>query len=116
MQKQIVKSAFVLIVLNLLTASFAFAHDEDIPYGIRIPYRIIRGITNIGLGWTEIILRPIGEFQTESIGTSLGNAATHTFGRTAFGFEDIFMSWVPDMNMQELYPDWNVWPYLFHWT
>jgi len=94
----------------------AYAADEDIPYGIRMPYRIFRGITNIALGWTEILLRPIGEFKNENPIDAFAKGFYDTLQRGAAGCQDIFMFWVPDMQMENSYPDWQVWPYLFHWS
>lgn len=96
--------------------SVASASDQDIPYLIRMPYRIVRGVTNIALGWTEILLRPIGEFRTESFGESLSMGAANTLMRLSAGGTDIFRFWVPDLQMEEFYPDWQTWPYLFHWS
>ena len=106
---------FSLLAL-ILQSQQVFAADEDIPYLARIPYRIIRGATNIGLGWTEIFLRPFGEHQTESVieAASLGGA--HTLMRIAAGGTDITTFWVPNIQMLDLYPDWQGWPYLFHWS
>ncbi|OGX03453.1 MAG: hypothetical protein A3G87_05705 [Omnitrophica bacterium RIFCSPLOWO2_12_FULL_50_11] len=106
----------ILLVSLCCTGKAALAADEDIPYPVRIPYRIVRGSANIALGWTEVLLRPFGERKRESVAESLGLAAGHTVERAAFGFQDVFMCWVPDMQMLELYPDWQGWPYLFHWS
>ncbi|MBI4430833.1 MAG: hypothetical protein HY587_03875 [Candidatus Omnitrophica bacterium] len=94
----------------------SYASDEDIPYGWRMPYRIARGVTNAGLGWTEILLRPFGEARTESVSESLAAGALNTFYRLNLGVLDVTTFWVPDMQMLDLYPDWQGWPYLFHWS
>ena len=94
----------------------AYAADSDIPYSARIPYRIVRGVTNIGLGWTEILLRPFGEAKTESAIEAMGRGAAHTFIRLGVGLVDLTTFWVPDIQMLDLYPDWQGWPYPFHWS
>lgn len=94
----------------------AQADDADIPYAIRIPYRIVRGITNIGLGWTEMLLRPIGEIKTEKPLEAFAHGAGNALARLSAGATDITTFWVPDIQMLELYPDWQGWPYLFHWS
>ena len=107
----------ILIVLILFAfISPAFAEDQDIPYAARMPYRIVRGVTNIALGWTEIFLRPFGERKNESVGLAMSMGAGHTMVRLAAGVTDIFTFWVPDIQMLEIYPDWEGWPYLFHWS
>ena len=111
----------VFLLLFLFAAVFlssrpCFAGDESIPYGLRMPYRIVRGITNLGLGWTEILLRPIGEHKTETVGESFSQGSANTLIRFSAGITDISTFWVPDMQMLEVYPDWQGWPYLFHWS
>jgi hypothetical protein len=106
----------IAIVTSLLLPAAGFAQDADIPYPVRMPYRILRGTANIALGWTEVLLRPIGERDSETIGESLARASGNALTRVAAGFQDITAFWVPDMQMSELYPDWQVWPYLFHWS
>lgn len=103
-------------ILFSFQTSLASANDEDIPYLARIPYRIVRGAVNIGLGWTEILLRPIGEHKTESFGEALATGAANGFYRTTAGIYEIVTFWVPDIQMTELYPDWQGWPYIFHWS
>lgn len=93
-----------------------YADDQNIPYAIRIPYRIVRGAVNIGLGWTEIFLRPFGERKTESVGEAIAQGASNTLIRGVAGMIDITTFWVPDIQMLEIYPDWQGWPYLFHWS
>ena len=100
----------------LLWTPLLWAGDEEIPYALRIPYRIVRGITNLGLGWTEIFLRPFGEHGTESVIEAMGMGGAHTWMRAVAGITDITTFWVPDIQMLELYPDWQGWPYLFHWS
>lgn len=97
-------------------AEFAHASDEDIPYAARMPYRIVRGATNIALGWTEIFCRPFGEHHTESIGEAMAMGGANTIIRLFVGITDISTFWVPDIQMLELYPDWQGWPYIFHWS
>lgn len=104
------------VVLAAGISGPVWAGDEDIPYPVRVPFRIVRGVVNIGLGWTEIFLRPIGEHKTESFLEALGAGGTHTWMRFAAGGVDITTFWVPDMQMEEIYPDWQTWPYLFHWS
>ena len=104
------------LLLLLAVQPSLFAADEEIPYLARLPYRILRGVTNVGLGWTEIFLRPFGERQTESVGESFSLGAAHGFIRAVVGITDITTFWVPDIQMLELYPDWQGWPYLFHWS
>jgi len=103
-----------LFLLSL--ASPSFANDEQISYGARIPYRILRGLTNVALGWTEIFLRPFGEHKTESVGESLAMGGANTLIRLGVGVMDISTFWVPDIQILDLYPDWQGWPYLFHWS
>jgi len=108
----------LLLTLLFLFISQPLVHpaDSDIPYAARIPYRIARGITNVALGWTEIFLRPFGEIKTETIGEAIAQGAAHGLSRTGLGFQDVFTCWMPDMQMLDLYPDWQGWPYLFHWS
>ena len=106
----------LILVIGLTALPQANASDDEIPYGLRIPYRIIRGATNICLGWTEIVLRPMGEHTTESIGESMSMGVANTTIRFIAGITDISTFWVPDIQMTELYPDWQGWPYLFHWS
>ena len=105
-----------LVLTLTLQLQPALADDQDIPYPARIPYRIVRGATNIGLGWTEILLRPFGEHQTESIIEAASMGGAHTLMRIAAGGTDITTFWVPNIQMLDLYPDWQGWPYLFHWS
>ena len=105
-----------LLGMLLFQAPPLVGGDEEIPYAARIPYRIVRGITNVGLGWTEIFLRPFGEHKTESAGESLATGGAHTLIRFTVGMIDITTFWVPDMQMLDLYPNWQGWPYLFHWS
>ena len=111
-------AVFVLIgaLIFSLNEKPAFSADEDIPYLARIPYRIVRGVANIGLGWTEIFLRPFGEHHTESVGEAMAMGGANTIIRLFVGVTDISTFWVPDIQMLELYPDWQGWPYLFHWS
>ena len=108
----------LLTVISMLLASESklFASDDQIPYLARIPYRIARGTANIALGWTEIFLRPFGERKTESALESISLGGTHALMRLAVGGMDITTFWVPDIQMLDLYPDWQGWPYLFHWS
>ena len=115
MQPKFASIALLMIGITISTP-ISLAADEDIPYGVRIPYRIIRGVANIALGWTEILLRPIGERKTESFGEAISMGGANTLARLAGGITDITTFWVPDMRMQEIYPDWQGWPYLFHWS
>ena len=110
--------SFVLLLVFILAIcpKNALADDQDIAYAARIPYRIVRGITNVGLGWTEIFLRPFGEHKTESVGEALSMGAAHTLIRAGAGLTDIVTFWVPDIQMTDLYPDFQGWPYLFHWS
>lgn len=111
-------SLFVILAL-LQTGIFpspAGAADQDIPLPVRMPYRIVRGAVNIGLGWTEILLRPLGERAAEPAWEAVSKGAINAAIRTGIGVEDIVTFWVPDMQMEELYPDWQTWPYLFHWS
>lgn len=104
-----------LVYLSFFSAPL-HANDEDIPYPVRIPYRILRGAANIGLGWTEMFLRPFGEYKTESVGEAIGQGAANGFIRAGVGIMDITTFWVPDIQMLDLYPDWQGWPYLLHWS
>lgn len=114
---KIIKTVSALALgLALFAAGPLYADDEDIPYAARMPYRIVRGVTNIGLGWTEIFLRPFGESNTESAGESMAMGAANTLIRAGVGIVDITTFWVPDIQMLDLYPDWQGWPYLFHWS
>lgn len=106
----------VLLLTVLLSVYSSASADEEIPYALRMPYRIVRGAGNIGLGWTEILLRPFGESKTESVGESLSMGGAHTLIRLGVGLMDISTFWVPDIQMLEMYPDWQGWPYLFHWS
>ncbi|MBI4550404.1 MAG: hypothetical protein HY714_05715 [Candidatus Omnitrophica bacterium] len=110
------KACLVLLCLALSQPAALCADDSDLPYAARMPYRIIRGVTNIGLGWTEILLRPFGESKTESAGESMAMGAANTLIRVGVGIVDITTFWVPDMQVLDLYPDWQGWPYLFHWS
>ena len=103
-------------VFMMQNPSSVFAADQDIPYLARIPFRILRGVANLGLGWTEIFLRPFGEHQTESAGEALAMGAANTLIRAGVGVTDIVTFWVPDIQMLDMYPDWQGWPYLFHWS
>ena len=105
-----------MIAVNFYPVNTALSSDEDIPYGARIPYRIVRGAANIALGWSEIFLRPFGERDTESVGEALAMGSANTVIRLFAGVLDISTFWVPDIQMLELYPDWQGWPYLFHWS
>ncbi len=117
LRKSLQKSlAAGFLFIFLLQTSSLSASDEDKPYAARIPYRIIRGITNVGLGWTEIFLRPFGEHKTESVGESLALGGANTLIRLGVGVTDIVTFWVPDIQILDLYPDWQGWPYLFHWS
>lgn len=108
--------ALFLALFLTFPVTSARADDADIPYAARIPYKIIRGAANIALGWTEIFLRPFGENGTESVGEALSMGGAHTLMRLAGGITDITTFWVPDIQMLEIYPDWQGWPYLFHWS
>ena len=105
-----------LLFLILTFPALGLAEDQDIPYLPRMPYRIVRGVTNVVLGWPEILLRPFGERKTESAGEALSLGAAHTLVRAAVGITDIVTFWVPDIQMLDLYPDWQGWPYIFHWS
>jgi hypothetical protein len=114
---KIAKTGLALALCLALSAPCPlYADDGDIPYAARMPYRIIRGVTNIGLGWTEIFLRPFGESKTESPGESMAMGGANTLIRIGVGIMDITTFWVPDMQVLDLYPDWQGWPYLFHWS
>ena len=103
---------FVFLIRN----TQIFASDDSIPYPVRMPYRIVRGATNIALGWSEIILRPFGERKTESPLEAMSMGGAHTLMRLAVGATDITTFWVRNIQMLDLYPDWQGWPYLFHWS
>ena len=108
------KKCFILILCFLILLSVSqpiFASDQDIAYPVRMPYRILRGAANIALGWTEVILRPIGENQTESFTEALATGVANTLIRFTAGATDIATFWVPDIQMLDLYPDWQGWPY-----
>ena len=107
---------FFFFVFQFTCSSPALADDDDIPYGWRMPYRIARGITNFGLAWTEILLRPFGEADTETVRESLAHGALNALYRTNVGVLDITTFWVPDIHMLDLYPDWEGRPYIFHWS
>lgn len=106
----------LMILCQFSAPKHAWADDEDIPFGLRMPYRIVRGITNVALGWTEILLRPFGEHKTENVGEAMSQGASNTVIRASAGFTDIVTFWVPDIKMLDLYSDWQGWPYLFHWS
>src|SRR3989338_3131459 len=101
------------ITIGLMILTFIFsplapslcAGDDQIPYGIRMPYRIVRGVTNVALGWTEILLRPFGEHGTESALEAMSMGGAHTLVRFGVGITDVTTFWVPDMQMLDLYPD-----------
>lgn len=105
----------LIVVLTVVTAPL-YADDQDLAYPIRMPYRIVRGVTNIALGWTEIFLRPFGEHKTEPPLEAVSMGAAHGAIRTLVGWIDVTTFWVPDIQMLELYPDWQGWPYFFHWS
>jgi len=106
----------LLFVLTLLLPASAHAADSDIPFGLRMPYRIVRGAANVALGWTELPLRPVGEIKNENFLESISRGGANTLTRLSAGITDITTFWVPDIQMLELYPDWQGWPYLFHWS
>lgn len=110
------KMILILAMFVFVLTSNIYAADDDIPYAARIPYRIVRGITNIALGWTEIILRPFGEYRTESPIEAISMGGAHTLVRLTAGFTDVTTFWMPNIQMLDLYPDWQGWPYLFHWS
>ena len=116
MMRKIFLLLFCIFAFQSTRSSPALADDDDVPYGWRMPYRIVRGITNFGLAWTEILLRPFGEAATESVGESLGHGALNALYRTNLGILDVTTFWVPDIHMLDLYPDWEGWPYIFHWS
>lgn len=92
------KLAATCLAILLITDSTAlYADDKDIPYPIRMPYRIVRGVTNIALGWTEIFLRPLGEPKTEGPFASLAIAVTNASIRGAVGWFDTTTFWGPDL-------------------
>ncbi len=105
---------FLLDLLVLKTA--ALASDEQIPYLARLPLRVVRGASNVALGWTEPFLRPFGERKSETVSEAMVLGASHTVVRLFGGITDITTCWVPDIQMNEIYPDWQTWPYLFHWS
>ncbi len=111
------RTIFLVIVIVYLCSNplLSFA-SEDMPYAVRMPFRIVRGVTNVALGWTEIFLRPFGERQSESPVEAISQGAANTLIRIGAGLTDITTFWVPDMQMLDLYPDWQGWPYLFHWS
>lgn len=111
-----IKIVLITAILSFLSLASAHASDDDIPYLARIPYRIARGATNVALGWTEVFLRPFGEHKTESVGEAMATGAVNSMIRFSSGILDITTFWVPDIQMLDLYPDWEGWPYLFHWS
>ena len=107
---------FAIFIAVFFYQHLLFASEVSLPYPLRVPYRIIRGVTNVVLGWPEIFLRPFGEHATETVGESLAMGAANTAVRFGVGLTDIVTFWVPDIQMLDLYPDWQGWPYLFHWS
>lgn len=116
MRTFLARAILIAILLGAVAVpSNAFAADEDIPYGVRMPYRIVRGVTNIALGWTEIFIRPFAEHENEGIGEALSMGGANTLIRLGVGLTDITTFWVPDIQMPDMYPDSEPWPYLFQW-
>jgi len=104
--------AVLLFSLTLYQPTI-LAADSDIPYPVRMPYRIIRGATNIALGWTEIVLRPIKKHGMESLPQSLATGDNNMIIRLFAGAADVLTFWCPKKEILNLYPDGKAWPYLF---
>ena len=95
-------AAFLIGLLLVSTAAFANCKCVDKVtsdnYGVRAPSRLLHGIINAGLGWTEIFTEPFntvrdkgGSQIVEGIFTGLGMAAYYS----ALGAWDIATFWVP---------------------
>lgn len=64
---------------------------ESQSWGASAPGKIIRGITNVGLSWTEIFSQPIREKNFGAVGKGLG----FFFIRLAQGAGEILTFWLP---------------------
>jgi hypothetical protein len=101
-----------MIYFTVFSAKPAFAGDQDKPYLCRMSYRIVRGVTNIGLGWTEIVLRPLVKHKMESTPQSLATANANAAKRLTAGAADILTFWVPGSPNCKWYPMMKDWPFI----
>ena len=104
-----VLGAFLLII-SLPTG---FAAEEDMPYAQRWTHRIIRGTSNIALGWFEIFLRPIDEKGRVPFWQSVSNGLSNTGVRVVGGTLDVAGFWLSELPAESFYPPDEMWPYIF---
>ena len=99
------KRLFSMLVILLgisLAASCAFADCDCVgkvtsdQYSVRAPARLVHGIINAGLGWTELIVQPIyaadaGQNVLHGVADGIGDTVYYTI----LGVWDVATFWLP---------------------
>ena len=103
--------AWVVILLLLSTSAYAnvCTWAESKSWSVSAPCKLTRGILNLGLGWTNLLVQPFkGDGVMNGIGLGLSNFTT----RTIQGLGEILLFWLPPAPEEPLtecvFYDWGL--------
>ena len=107
------KNLFLYVVLFLcvtLISPSAFAMGDmkanvtSDNYAVRAPSRLLHGIVNAGLGWTQLIYEPIHSVRAENqnLGQGILDGLAQTVYFSVLGAWDIATFWVPGPGGKEM--------------
>ena len=100
----------VLLICSAFITGTAYAvksWDETVTsnnYAERVPARLMHGIVNVALGWTQLIIEPARTFGDAGTTIYMGmvNGVTKTLYYTGTGVFDILTFWVPNPDGQRI--------------
>ena len=100
--------ALFLCIALTSPSAFAMANmDNNVRsdnYGVRAPSRLLHGIVNAGLGWTQLFYEPVHSVRSEgqNIGEGILDGIVQTTYYTVLGAWDIGTFWVPGPGGKDL--------------
>ncbi|PIQ86647.1 MAG: hypothetical protein COV74_03895 [Candidatus Omnitrophica bacterium CG11_big_fil_rev_8_21_14_0_20_45_26] len=109
------KRTVISLSIILFVCSFSMPARADIctwaeadTWGVSAPGKLVRGVLNTALGWTNLFVQPFkGDGVMNGIGAGLSNFAV----RTTQGIGEILLFWlppVPEEPMQDcVFYDWG---------
>lgn len=106
---------FGLLAVNMpvyASESNACTWAESKSWGVSAPGKLVRGVMNLGLGWTNIFVQP---FKEDTVMNGFGKGLAFFAVRTVQGLGEILLFWLPPVPDEPLHEcvlyDWGTLPH-----
>ena len=113
--KRTILIGFVLATFSMTTFAYAaqtsnvctWAQSKN--WAVSAPGKLVRGLVNTGLGWSELFVQP---FKEDSVMSGIGKGLSDFFVRTFQGICEIMLFWLPPVPNEPLHEcvfyDWGL--------